>query len=83
MWVHWHGYLPLHSLSHARANIHVKSYHHAPLLDSISRPINSNVLLRIRDQGPMFWSQFSRFLTIFGEKIGVFIKNQCYYQNFS
>jgi hypothetical protein len=26
---------------------------------------------------------FLRFLTIFGEKIGVFLKNQCYDQNFA
>jgi hypothetical protein len=25
---------------------------------------------------------FQRFSTIFGEKIGVFLKNQCYDQNF-
>jgi hypothetical protein len=31
-------------------------------------------------QGSMLWSQFS---AIFGEKIGVFLKNQCYDQNFA
>jgi hypothetical protein len=31
----------------------------------------------------MLWSQFSAILTIFGEKIGVFLKNQCYDQNFA
>jgi hypothetical protein len=30
--------------------------------------------------GLMLWSQFS---AIFGEKIGVFLKNQCYDQNFA
>jgi ankyrin repeat protein len=28
-------------------------------------------------------NNFLRFLTIFGEKIGVFLKNQCYDQNFA
>jgi hypothetical protein len=29
------------------------------------------------DLGSMLWSQFSAILTIFGRKIGVFLKNQC------
>jgi hypothetical protein len=32
--------------------------------------------------GSMLWSQFSAILPIFGEKIGVFLKNQCYDHNF-
>jgi hypothetical protein len=30
----------------------------------------------------MLWSQFFAILAIFGEKIGVFLKNQCYDQFF-
>jgi hypothetical protein len=36
-----------------------------------------------RALGSMLWSQFSVFLTIFGEKIGGFLKNKCYDQNFA
>jgi hypothetical protein len=43
--------------------------------------------LKNKHLGSMFWSQFSaifdNFLTIFGEKNGVFLKNQCYDQNFA
>jgi hypothetical protein len=34
---------------------------------------------RTRDRGQCFDHNFRRFLTNFGEKIGVFLKNQCYY----
>jgi hypothetical protein len=33
-------------------------------------------------RGRCYDHNFLRFLTIFGEKIGVFLKNQCYDQNF-
>jgi hypothetical protein len=33
--------------------------------------------------GRCYDHDFLRFLTIFGEKIGVFLKNQCYDQNFA
>jgi hypothetical protein len=33
--------------------------------------------------GRCYDHNFLRFLTIFGEKIGVFLKNQCYDQNFA
>jgi hypothetical protein len=33
--------------------------------------------------GRCYDHNFRRFLTIFGEKIGVFLKNQCYDQNFA
>jgi hypothetical protein len=32
--------------------------------------------------GSMLYHNFLRFLTIFSEKIGVFLKNQCYDHNF-
>jgi hypothetical protein len=36
------------------------------------------------DQMSMLWSQFSAiFLSIFGEKIGVFLKNECHDQHFA
>jgi hypothetical protein len=34
-------------------------------------------------RGRCYDHNFLRFLTIFGEKIGVFLKNQCYDQNFA
>jgi hypothetical protein len=34
-------------------------------------------------RGRCYDHNFMRFLTIFGEKIGVFLKNQCYDQNFA
>jgi hypothetical protein len=34
-----------------------------------------------RPRGRCYDHNFLRFLTIFGEKIGVFLKNQCYDQN--
>jgi hypothetical protein len=34
-------------------------------------------------RGRCYDRNFLRFLTLFGEKIGVFLKNQCYDQNFS
>jgi hypothetical protein len=33
--------------------------------------------------GSMLWSQFYAIFVNFGEMIGVFLKNQCYDQNFS
>jgi hypothetical protein len=38
---------------------------------------------RIGSRGRCYYHNFLRFLTIFGEKIGVFLKNQCYDQNFA
>jgi hypothetical protein len=35
-----------------------------------------------RDLGSMLWSLFSTIFAIFGEKFGVFLKNQCYDHNF-
>jgi hypothetical protein len=34
------------------------------------------------DQGSMLWSQFSAIFDNFRQKIGVFLKNQCYDHNF-
>jgi hypothetical protein len=34
-------------------------------------------------RGRCYDYNFLRFLTIFGEKIGVFLKNQCYDQHFA
>jgi hypothetical protein len=35
------------------------------------------------DQGSMLWSQFSAIFGNFRQKIGAFLKNQCYDQIFS
>jgi hypothetical protein len=35
------------------------------------------------DQGSMLWSQFSAIFANFWQKIGVFLKNPCYDQNFA
>jgi hypothetical protein len=35
------------------------------------------------DLGQCYDQNFLRFLTIFGENIGVFVKNHCYDQNFA
>jgi hypothetical protein len=43
----------------------------------------SNMHPAITPGGRCYDHDFPRFLTIFGEKIGDFLKNQCYDQNFA
>jgi hypothetical protein len=40
-------------------------------------------LAKVSARGRCYDHNFLRFLPIFGEKIGVFLKNQCYDQNFA
>jgi hypothetical protein len=49
-----------------------------------SRSYKSIVRVSVRvTRGRCYDHNFLRFSTIFGEKIGVFLKNQCYDQNFA
>jgi hypothetical protein len=62
-----------------------KNYHPLPRRNSISRPRTPQVESIPLDHTA--WSRcydqiFLRFSTIFGEKIGVFLKNPCYDHNF-
>jgi hypothetical protein len=49
---------------------------------NVRRPYNKLALKGVT-RGRCYDHNFLRFLTIFGEKIGVFLKNQCYDQNFA
>jgi hypothetical protein len=45
--------------------------------------ISETVFSAMVTRGRCYDHSFLRFSTIFGEKIGVFLKNQCYDQNFA
>jgi hypothetical protein len=44
--------------------------------------VNLGIICRIGSWGRCYDHNFRRFSPIFGEKIGVFLKNQCYDHNF-
>jgi hypothetical protein len=62
---------------------HKRIFNESP---TIYLPLKKVAQARLRSK-PRIWGRcydhnILRFLTIFGEKIGVFLKNQCYDQNF-
>jgi hypothetical protein len=62
-------------------NVAVDQTGHEDAVTGVDHPRNVQACKQ-GDQGSMLWSQFSAIFSNFRQKIGVFLKNQCYDQNF-